>query len=255
MPDEAAAAAASDCRPGVASPPVKWRPMLILALETSTELGSCALWRDGEVVERFCPAGRSHSETLLPLVRDLLAEAAVNIGQLNAIAFGVGPGAFTGLRIACGAAQGLAVANDIPLVPVTSLAAMAAQTGAESVISLLDARMGEVYAGRYRRAGDAYVLQGEIRVSGPAEVELPGEPGWLACGNAPAVYPVLKERLTAAGIVVHSTILPAASAVARLAAPRAVRGEGIDAALAAPLYIRDKVARTVAERLAEGGRA
>lgn len=229
--------------------------MLILALETSTELGSCALWRDGEVLERFCPAGRSHSETLLPLVRELLAEAGCAVGQLDAIAFGVGPGAFTGLRIACGAAQGLAVAADIPLVPVTSLEAMASLTGAERVIALLDARMGEVYSGSYQRSGDGYLLQGEIRVSPPADVLLPAEPDWLACGNAIAAYPVLQERLTAAGIALAPGILPTAAALVRLAVPSAAAGEGIDAALAAPLYIRDKVAKTVAERLSEGGRA
>lgn len=229
--------------------------MLILALETSTELGSCALWRDGEVVEKFCPTGRSHSETLLPLVRDLLHEAGLKVGQLDAIAFGVGPGAFTGLRIACGAAQGLAVAADIPLVPVTSLEAMAALTGAERVLALLDARMGEVYCGRYGRVADGYRRDGEICVAAPAELVLPGDSGWLACGNAPAAYPVLQERLLAAGIALQTGVLPTASAVARLAASRAVRGEGIDPALAAPLYIRDKVAKTVAERLADGGRA
>lgn len=229
--------------------------MLILALETSTELGSCALWRDGEVVEKFCPTGRSHSETLLPLVRDLLREAGLKVGQLDAIAFGVGPGAFTGLRIACGAAQGLAVAADIPLIPVTSLEAMAVLTGAERVLAVLDARMGEVYSGRYVRVADGYRLDGEICVASPAATALPGDSGWLACGNAPVAYPVLQERLTTAGIDVQPGVLPTASALARLAAPRAVRGEGIDPALAAPLYIRDKVAKTVAERLADGGRA
>jgi tRNA threonylcarbamoyladenosine biosynthesis protein TsaB len=229
--------------------------MLILALETSTELGSCALWRDGEVFEKICPTGRSHSETLLPLVRDLLRDAGLRVGQLDAIAFGVGPGAFTGLRIACGAAQGLAVATDIPLIPVTSLEAMAALTGAERVLALLDARMGEVYSGRYLRSADGYQLEGEVRVTSPAEMVLPGDSGWLACGNAPAAYPVLRERLLAAGIDLQPGVLPTASALARLAAPRAMRGEGIDPALAAPLYIRDKVAKTVAERLADGGRA
>lgn len=229
--------------------------MLILALETSTELGSCALWRDGEVVEKFCPSGRSHSETLLPLVRDLLRDAGVKVSQLAAIAFGVGPGAFTGLRIACGAAQGLAVAADIPLIPVTSLEAMAALAGAERVLALLDARMGEVYAGRYMRVADGYRLDGEICVAAPAELVLPGDSGWLACGNAPAAYPVLQERLATAGITLQPGVLPTASALARVAAPRAARGEGIDPALAAPLYIRDKVAKTVAERLADGGRA
>lgn len=229
--------------------------MLILALETSTELGSCALWRDGELSVRICPAGRSHSETLLPLVRELLAEAAVAVSQLDAIAFGVGPGAFTGLRVACGAAQGLAVANGIPLLPLTSLEAMAAATGAEQVLALLDARMGEVYAGAYRRTADGYVLQGEIRVCAPVDVQIPAETGWLACGNAPAAYPLLAQRLAEAGLSVRSDILPTAAVLAQLAVPCLLRGEGIDAALAAPLYVRDKVAKTVAERLSEGGRA
>jgi len=229
--------------------------MLILALETSTELGSCALWRDGELVEHLCPAGQSHSETLLPLVRELLGEAGLKVAQLDAIAFGVGPGAFTGLRVACGIAQGLAVAANIPLVPVTSLEAMAEMTGGEQVLALLDARMGEVYSGSYRRSAEGYLLQGEIRVSSPGDVPLPTDAGWLACGNAPAAYPELQARLAAAGISVQPGILPTASALARLAAPRVARGEGIDAALAAPLYIRNKVAKTVAERLSEGGRA
>ena len=112
--------------------------MQILALETSTELGSCALWRDGEVLERTCPTGRSHSETLLPLVRELLAEAGLKVSQLDAIAFGVGPGAFTGLRVACGGAQGLAVAAGLPLIPVTSLETIASLAGAERVLALLE---------------------------------------------------------------------------------------------------------------------
>lgn len=229
--------------------------MLILALETSTELGSCALWRDGELVERRCPAGQSHSETLLPLVRELLGEAGLKVAQLDAIAFGVGPGAFTGLRVACGIAQGLAVAANLPLVPVTSLEAMAEMTAAEQVLALLDARMGEVYSGSYRRSAEGYLLQGEIRVSSPGDVLLPTDAGWLACGNAPAAYPELQTRLAARGISLQTGILPTAAALARLAAPRVARGEGIDAALAIPLYIRDKVAKTVAERLSEGGRA
>lgn len=229
--------------------------MLILALETSTDLGSCALWRDGVVSERVCPPGRSHSETLLPLVRELLVEAGVKIAQLDAIAFGVGPGAFTGLRIACGAAQGLAVAANVPLIPVTSLETLAAMAGAECVLALLDARMGEVYSGSYRLTADGYALDGEIRVSAPGDVSLPAGSGWLACGNAIAAYPALAERLSAADVATQSAIVPTAAVVAQLAVPRAMRGEGIDAALAAPLYVRDKVAKTVAERLSEGGRA
>jgi len=229
--------------------------MLILALETSTELGSCALWRDGESHERFCPAGQSHSETLLPLVRDLMREAGVGFAQLDGIAFGAGPGAFTGLRVACGAAQGLAVAHDLPVLAVSSLHAMAATVSAAKVLSLLDARMGEVYAGAYRRQGDDYLLQGDIRVGAPGEVCLPESEGWIACGNAIASYPPLAERLLAAGFELRGEVLPTAAAVAGLAAPGLVRGEGMDPALAAPLYVRDKVAKTVAERLSEGGKA
>jgi len=165
------------------------------------------------------------------------------------------PGPFPGFGLACGPEQGLAVGTNRPLIPVTSLEAMASLAGAERVLALLDARMGEVYSGCYQLIDGAYVLGGDIRVSAPSAVALPSEPGWIACGIALAADPVLAERLSAAGIAVHPDILPSAATVARLAAPRAARGEGIDAALAAPLYIRDKVAKTVAERLSEGGRA
>jgi tRNA threonylcarbamoyladenosine biosynthesis protein TsaB len=229
--------------------------MQILALETSTELGTCALLRDGEIIERVCPSGRPHSETLLPLVRELLMEAGLSVAGLDAIAFGAGPGAFTGLRVACGAAQGLAEAAGLPVVPIVSLEAMAFQTGNEQVVSLLDARMGEVYCANWRRQGDIYALSGEIRVESPEAVPLPDSGGWIACGNAPAAYPALAERLNALGVECLNGVLPRAAAVAELAARRFARGEAIDPALAAPLYVRDKVAKTVAERLSEGGRA
>lgn len=229
--------------------------MLILALETSTEFGSCALWRDGLLSERVCPAGRSHSETLLPLVRELLVEAGIKVGQLDAVAFGAGPGAFTGLRVACGASQGLAAAAKLPLVPVTSLEAMATAAGAPQVLAMLDARMGEVYVGRYVAGNDGYALDGEIRVLAPDLLDLPAGTGWLACGNALAAYPALTARLLEAGIAGQPGIVPTAALVAQIAAIRVARGEVIDAAQAAPLYVRDKVAKTVAERLGEGGRA
>ena len=229
--------------------------MQILALETSTDAGSCALWRDGAVTARACPAGQPHSETLLPLVRELLGEAGLAVGQLDAIAFGVGPGAFTGLRVACGAAQGLAVAAGLPLVPVGSLETVAAMNGGDRVLALLDARMGEVYYGHYVRGGEGLALRGEIRVAAPADVELPGGAGWQAVGNALAAYPDLAERCRNAGIDVREALVPTATAMLPLAAARLARGEAIDAALAAPLYVRDKVAKTVAERLREGGKA
>lgn len=229
--------------------------MKILALETSTEVGSCALWLDGSVQERVCPPGRPHSETLLPLVRSLLAEAGLSFSQLSAVAFGVGPGAFTGLRVACGAAQGIAVAADLPLVPVVSLEAMADAAGADHVFSLLDARMGEVYYGAYQRREEGFDLLGEIRLSTPEGIDFPTGSQWIACGNGLAAYPRLAQRASAMGIACLPSILPMASPVARLGAVRFAAGEVLDPADAAPLYVRDKVAKTVAERLSEGGKA
>lgn len=230
-------------------------PMRILGLETSTELGSCALWLDGELMERRCPDGRPHSETLLPLVRDLLAEAGVAFSQLDAIAFGAGPGAFTGLRVACGIAQGLAVAANLPVLPVGSLESLAAGSDGERILALLDARMSEVYYVPIERDGDELRQVDSVRVAPPEAVALPAAEGWQACGNALAAYPVLAQRVAAAGFGVQPDRLPTAAALVRLAVPRLGRGEGIDPGLAAPFYVRDKVAQTVAERLAGGGKA
>lgn len=227
--------------------------MNILALETSTESGSCALLIGDAVVERRCPPGRPHSETLLPLIRELLAESGLVFKQLDAVAFGAGPGAFTGLRVACGVAQGLAVGAGLPVVPVCGLEAMAATVGAPRVVSLLDARMGEVYAAAYTLGDDGYALHGRIHVGAPEAIELPAGSGWLAAGNALTAYPLLGERLQAAGFSLQPGVLPQAAAVARLAARRPTAQ--IDPALAVPLYIRDKVAKTIVERLGEGGRA
>lgn len=234
--------------------PVECRPMQILALETSTESGSCALWQDGSVIARVCPGGRSHSETLLPLVRELLIEGGTRVGELDAIAFDAGPGAFTGLRVACGAAQGLAVAAGLPLVAVGSLETMVVASGADQVLALLDARMGEVYSARYQRRDQVFDLCGEIRVGPPSGIDSPG-PAWVACGNALLAYPELAERLRSSGLMLLPEILPEATWVARIAAARFAAGQSIDPALAAPVYIRDKVAKTISERLLEGGRA
>lgn len=228
--------------------------MQILALETSTTLGSCALWRDGELTTLSCPPGVSHSETLLPLVRKMLADAGISVGVLDGIAFGCGPGAFTGLRVACAAAQGLAVAADLPVLPVVTLEALAWPGDASHILALIDARMGEVYTAAYRRAERGLQLLGEIRVARPEDVVLP-EGSYLARGNALQAYPALAERVAALGWQMEPQAMPGAAAVAELGALQLRAGGGQDAALAAPLYIRDKVAQTVAERLAQGGRA
>jgi tRNA threonylcarbamoyladenosine biosynthesis protein TsaB len=225
--------------------------MNILALETAADPGAIALWLDGTIVARSCPAGRSNSETLLPLVETALHEAGLGFADLDGIAFGSGPGSFTGLRVACGVAQGLAFARDLPLLGVGTLEAMALESGGERVIVALDARMGEVYVGFFERGEQ----QGEIGVYSPQSVPLPESAGWLACGNGLAAYPLLRERLSPWVDCWQPELSPSAQAVVRIAAQRLERGQGIDPADAVPLYVRDKVAKTVAERLAEGGKA
>lgn len=225
--------------------------MLILALETATDPGSIALWRDGKIIARTCPDRLSNSETLLPQAAETLRELGLNFGDVQGIAFGMGPGSFTGLRVSCGAAQGLAVARDLLLLGIGTLEAMALASGGERVIVALDARMGEVYYGVYVQGK----LQGEIGVYAPDAVPVPDSTGWVACGNGLSSYPVLLERLASVVDVWKPEIMPSAEAVVRLAAPRLERGEAIDPADAAPLYVRNKVAQTVAERLAIGGKA
>lgn len=226
--------------------------MQILALETSTDFGTCALWQDGQILTASCPTGRPHSETLIPLIQQMLAEAGSSFASLDALAFGMGPGAFTGLRVACGIAQGMAVALDRPVLPVGSLEAMAWETGAAKVLTLLDARMGEVYGGAFQRQEQGLVPLLDLVVQAPDQLPLPAGPDWVVAGNALKAYPLLLERFSAWNC--QPDILPHARSVASLGAQAFARGEALDPALAAPRYVRDKVARTTAERLADGGK-
>jgi tRNA threonylcarbamoyladenosine biosynthesis protein TsaB len=235
--------------------------MKILAIEASTHLASVALSIEGALLHKDCPPDVNSSLTLLPTLQALLAEAGVGLAQCDAIAFGAGPGAFTGLRVAVGVTQGLAFAHDLPVLPIETLAAVAWAGGAQRTLAALDARMNEIYAACYlRQDGDGGVLrQGDITVCGPTLVPLGNaadEPdGWTVCGNAASVYPAFAERLATAGLRALPAALPHASAVAQLGAIDCLAGRAVAAELALPLYVRDKVAFTVAERLAAGGRA
>lgn len=227
------------------------RRVKLLAIETSTEQGSIAVWREGEVFWRACPQQLAHSETVLPLICDALDAAGLALADLHAIAFAAGPGSFTSLRVACGIAQGLAFVHQLPLLAIGTLEAMAAASGGERVIVALDARMGEVYYGLYRHGCPL----APVTVCAPSAITVPESSGWLACGNGLTVYPRLRDRLSSCVSTYLPELMADARSVARLAALRLVRGETIDAAEAAPLYVRDKVALTVAERLAGGGKA
>ena len=218
--------------------------MLIAAFETSGEWCSVALCLDGEVRGREQRAGTRHSELALPMLEALLAEAGRTASQLDAVAFGAGPGSFTGLRIACGLAQGLAFARDLPVLGVSTFEAIAQEAAARRVVACIDARMHEVYHAAFEKHGGRWVEAAPGRCLPPDDVPAPEGADWVGCGSGFAAFPdLLKGRLAAVRPEVH----PTAVAVAELAAPRLAAGEGVDAAQALPVYLRDKVAFTKRE--------
>jgi tRNA threonylcarbamoyladenosine biosynthesis protein TsaB len=216
--------------------------MKFAAFETSTEWCSVAVWIDGEIACIEELAGNRHSVRILPLFEKLLEMKNIKIKHLDAVAFGAGPGSFTGLRIACGVAQGLAFARGLPVVGVSTLEAMAEESGATRVVACLDARMREVYYSAIEKAGLRWREIIPAQCVAPAAVQLPPGEGWVGCGNGFDAYGSLGLGSVIPGI--H----PSASAVARLAAPRLDAGEGVAAEFAVPVYVRDKVAFTVEER-------
>lgn len=228
--------------------------MNLIAIETSTRLLSVVFWRDGVFLERRADRPNGGSDLILPWIRELLAESGMALSQLDGIAFGAGPGGFTGLRLACSVAQGLAYGADLPVAPVCTLEALALESGRERVYACLDARMSEVYCAAYEMvAGFPREVQAPS-VSAPEAVPVPAEDGWSGCGDGFAAYAqALTNALCGRVTVTQPDLLPTAAAVARLAAPRLVRCDGIAAEQATPLYVRNKVALTTAERLARGG--
>lgn len=218
--------------------------MRFAALESSTERCSVALWADGDTVSLEQYAGQRHGELLLPMLERLLAQAGIGAAALDAVAFGAGPGSFSGLRIACGAAQGIAFARGLPVIGISTLEALAEEAGAPRVVVCLDARMREVYYSALEKQGRRWQEIIPAQCVAPAAVLLPPGAGWIGCGSGFAACGSL-------GLAhVRPEIHPTAAAVARLAAPRLAAGEGADAALAAPLYLRDKIALTIEERQA-----
>jgi tRNA threonylcarbamoyladenosine biosynthesis protein TsaB len=219
--------------------------MKILALDAATEACSAALYLRESVTERFEVPGRGHAARLLPMVDELLREAGVSAGDLDAIAFGRGPGGFTGLRIAAGLAQGLAAGNRLPILPVSNLAAVAAAAarikGVTRVLACMDARMGQVYWGAYDCAGAAPVSMGPEHLAGPAAVEPPGGMTWFGAGHGFSAHPGLATRLGASLADVDASILPRAADIARIAAVDYAAGKGLAAAQGLPVYLRDDV--------------
>lgn len=218
--------------------------MKLLAFDTATEACTTALWLDGQVLERSERHSR-HSEHLLPMIDALLAESGLKLSQLDAIAFGRGPGSFTGLRIGAGVAQGLAFAVGLPVVPVSSLAAVAQGVDADRVLAAFDARMQQVYWGAYQRDADGRVepLLPES-VSSPAAVSRPEGPGWIGAGSGWDVY--AEQLMPRMGNAVERWIpaaFPQARHLAVLAVAAFAAGQAVPAEQALPVYVRDDVAK------------
>jgi len=224
--------------------------MRLLALDTATELCSAAVWLDGALIEREATRQQGHSEVILPMIAAVLGAAGIELAQLDAIAFGRGPGAFTGVRLAVGVAQGLAFATHLPLLPVSDLRALAAQALAHSgagarALVCQDARMNEVYWGCFERHGDDVRAHGPEAVGAPGAVTLP--PGWEAarvCGAGSGFGAYAPQLAGIAGglQVVWAELRPRAAEIARLAVQDGL-GQAIPAEQAQPVYLRDDVAR------------
>lgn len=227
--------------------------MKLLAIDTASAYCSAALLLEQTLLTRGALLERGHAQHLLTMVDELLREGCVRLGQLQALAFGCGPGAFTGVRLAASVAQGLAFGAGIPVVPVSDLRALAQQAltarpGLSRVLVCVDARMQEVYWGCFERDAHGGVTPlGAEHVSAPGAVALPT--GWsqapaplLAAGSGFGAFPVLASLLQPATDVVLDGLLPRAGEIARLATYEVAAGRCLAAELAVPVYLRDEVA-------------
>lgn len=222
--------------------------MNLLAFDTSTDTLFIALQRGDRLWQHQAAGGANSSATLIPGIQLGLQALDLKFSDLTAIVFGRGPGSFTGLRTSCAIAQGLAMGANLPVLPIDTLHAVAEearhQHGVTEVMAVLDARMSEVYHAGYRWADDRWQATHALGLCAPEALTVAA--GVAVVGNAQAVYP---ERLAPAAQ--HLSALPTATALLRLAPALIADGQLVDAADALPLYIRDKVAKTTAERDAE----
>ncbi len=227
-----------------------------LAVDTATEACSVAITVDGAVRERFEPMQREHTQKLLPVIHAVLADAGKAVSQLDGIACGIGPGSFAGLRIGLGVVKGLALARDLPVVGVSSLAMLAQRqmrlAGAAHVVAVIDARMSEVYFGAFARDKEGLataVLPEEV--CAPAAVPALAAGPWLGAGTGWGRYEaILRAALREPVNTVEPEALPHAEDALELALPRFRAGQATSADALAPAYLRDRVALTLEEQQA-----
>lgn len=225
--------------------------MKLLAFETATEACSVALWLDGDVRERFELAPRRHAELALPWAQALLADAGIARSQLDGIAVGRGPGAFTGVRLAIAVAQGIALALDRQVVAVSTLQALAMQSHGDRVAAAIDARMGEIYLGTFARDASGELLAVDAEVVAKPDVAVVSAGQWDGVGTGfAAAEGSLRARLQPQLRMIDATALPHAADVARLAAQAFVRGEAVAPEKLEPAYLRNQVALTLVQQQA-----
>ncbi|MGQ0620813.1 MAG: tRNA (adenosine(37)-N6)-threonylcarbamoyltransferase complex dimerization subunit type 1 TsaB [Panacagrimonas sp.] len=227
--------------------------MRLLALDTSTEACSAALWLDGCVTERFEIAGRTHTQLMLPMVHGLMADAGLASSQLDGLVCGTGPGSFAGVRIGVGFIKGLGLALDVPVVGVSSLAMLAQAAidqGAERVLAMIDARMSEIYFAAFTHdAGGLAADHSPAMLVAPEQVDFRAAGGWVGVGTGWGTYEaVLRSRIRAEMLSIDGTALPHAAAALGLAVPVFVAGAAASADALAPVYLRDKVALDLDEQ-------
>ena len=228
--------------------------MRVLALDAATEASSVALLSNGEFMVRIVDSGKSSAQQILRLVEEVLAEGQVSLAMLDGIAASIGPGAFTGVRISVAVAQGLAFGAGLQVAPVTTLEALALQVLREpgAALACLDARMGEVYWGCFTAdAARGVIESGALKVGPPASVALGLEGRHIGIGRGFSAYPELARIPGVAILPGNDLALPNAREFAQLGALRLAAGGGLDPADLKPLYLRDKVALTEAERAAQ----
>ncbi|MGB5080977.1 MAG: tRNA (adenosine(37)-N6)-threonylcarbamoyltransferase complex dimerization subunit type 1 TsaB [Burkholderiales bacterium] len=227
--------------------------MNLLAIDTSTDFCSVAASRGRELFSRHEPAAQRQAEMILGMIDAVLAEAGLEFARIDGIAFGAGPGSFTGLRIAAGVAQGLALARGLGVVGVGTLFALAdsvaEESGDDRIVACLDAHRGEVYHAAYRKVGGEWEEVSAPGLYDPDGVPVVSGGAWTGCGSGFAVHgDRLSARLADCVSAVRPGASPTARSVLRLAMPRFAAGEAADAAAAVPVYLRDRVALKTGER-------
>lgn len=228
--------------------------MKILAIDTATEACSAALFIDNTISEQYRLAPREHTDLILKMIEQLLQQAALKLDQLDALAFGRGPGSFTGVRIATGIVQGLAFATDLPVLGVSTLASIAQSVHDDhqhpNILAAMDARMGEIYWGCYQVDDSGQVcLRGEEQVARADALVLPDDGRWCIAGSACESYSSqLSETLGTAIEQQYADYYPRAGSLVKLAARDYARGLAVPAAQALPVYLRDNVAKKISEQ-------